>query len=435
MTVTFEDPGQASDQQRGDHLFAQIFFTAEGTANPLPHYQAFLEEAPVHVSGFGGALLSRYADCRALLRNNAFGNGDGMPDGSFGGADSPELALRRARQQRRQDEGSMSMLGLDPPDHTRQRSLVSRAFTPRVVEHLRPRVAELVEACLDELEDAATGGVADVMAHLARPLPVAVISELLGVPGSDWPSIRQEVTDLVAVLEPAAPLAQLERAEAASDVLTDYFRELLAERRRRPAEDLLTGLLTAADGDDRLTENEIVAVSVLLFAAGSETTTNLIGNAVHQLIEHPGQMERLWTDPDLVAPTIEEVLRFDSPVQLDGRMCLDATTFAGLRFEPGDRVITLLGAANHDPEIFENPGTFDITRYRPGTEPAAEPVMSFGSGIHYCLGANLARVEGQEALAGVVRRFGGLADAGGRVRRQALVLRGFDACPVRMLSR
>ncbi len=436
MVIRFVSPlgdvEQRTRQQRGDELFIKIFFTPEGTANPSPLYRNLQDEVPVHVSGFGGALLTRYDDCRQLLRDNRFGAGDGMPDGSFGGADTPELALRRERQAKRIAEGSLSMLALDPPSHTRQRSLVSRAFTPRMIERLKPRIVDLTDRCLDDLAAAGTG---DVMELLAKPLPVSVISDMLGVPDADWPEIRGRVSELVAVLEPNATLEQLQLAEAANDVLFDYFRALVATRRSDPRDDLISGLIAAADGDDRLTENEILAVSVLLFAAGAETTTNLIGNAVHQLLSHPDALNRLWADPSLVPSMVEEVLRHDSPVQLDARVCLEPATFAGLDFDEGDRVITLLGAANHDPAHFSNPDAFDITRFAAtdrGNSP--EPVMSFGSGIHYCLGASLARAEGQIVFERLLQRFDPIEPAGDRVYRNSLVLRGLLSCPIRVSS-
>ncbi len=441
MVIAFVNPAASTNQQRGDELFIRLFFSPDGFAAPQPLYRQLQDEVGVHLSGFGGALLTRYDDCRAILRDQRFGQGDGMPDGAFGGADTPELALRRKLQAERAASGRISMLGLDPPAHTRQRSLVSRAFTPRRIEALRPRISELVEGCLDEVEAQGRDGTpVDLMETLARPLPVSVISEMLGVPRTDWPLIRDHVTDLVTILEPAAPLDVLQRAEAASDALWAYFIELLAERRRQPSEDLLSGLAAAADGTDQLTDNEILALAILLFAAGSETTTNLIGNGVHQLLKHPDEMERLWANPELVPSAVEEILRFDSPVQLDGRACLEPAEFAGLRFEEGDRVITLLGAANHDPLRFPDPDRFDIARYAPPelggpNESAAEPVMSFGSGIHYCLGANLARLEGAEVMAGLIRRFSAIGDSGPREYRNALVLRGLTSCPVTVTPR
>lgn len=414
-------------QAAGDHLFATIFFTPEGFADPAPLYRRFHEEAPTHVSGFGGAILSRYDDCRLLLRDNRFGKGRDQPQSQFGGQ-SPEMTAFRKELQRRSEGEAQSMLGLDPPDHTRQRSLVSRAFTPRTVDALRPRIASLVDECLDDLGD---GG--DLMELLATPLPVSVISEMLGVPSADWRSIREPVTDLVASLEPSATVEELRTALDARQVLADYFHHLIELRRKEPEDDLLSALIAARDEHDQLSEGEVLAVAILLFAAGAETTTNLIGNGVNQLLNHPAQMERLWKDPSLVPSAVEEILRFDSPVQLDGRACLEPTEFAGLRFEPGDRVLTLLGAANRDEAHYERPDEFLVDRY--AATAAAEPVMSFGSGIHYCLGANLAKVEGQEVLAGLIRRYSSIEGAGPRPFRHRMVLRGLDSCPVSVTMR
>ncbi len=412
-------------QARGDQLFGQIFFTPDGYADPIPFYQSFLDEVPVHVSGFGGAILSRYDDSRTLLRDPRFGNGDAGPGSAFGSDTSEAGNYRREMFERRKEARPQSMLGLDPPDHTRQRSLVSRAFTPRTVEKLRPRIRELVEGCLDDLAEAETG---DAMELLALPLPVSVISEMLGVPHSDWPTIRDQVTDVVASLEPSASLEELKKADAASTVLWHYFTDLVEVRRKDPEDDLLSALIAAADGEDKLTNDEILATAQLLFAAGAETTTNLIGNGLHQLLKHPDQLDKLFANHELVPSLVEEILRYDSPVQLDGRACLEPAEVAGLRFEEGDRVLTLLGAANHDPAKYERPDDFDIARYH-GPNPA-EPVMSFGSGIHYCLGANLAKVEGQEVFAGLLRRFSKIDDAGDRVYRNRLVLRGLEVCPI-----
>jgi cytochrome P450 len=177
-----------------------------------------------------------------------------------------------------------------------------------------------------------------------------------------------------------------------------------------------------------LSEGEILAVANLLFAAGAETTTNLIGNGLNALFNHPDQLDRLWADPSLVPTAVEEILRFDSPVQIDGRACLEPAELAGVGFQPGDRVLALLGAANRDPDHFAEPETFDIGR-------SGEPIMSFASGIHYCLGANLSRVEGQEVFAGLIRRFAAIAPAGDRPYRQRLVLRGLERCPITVTLR
>jgi cytochrome P450 len=411
-------------QAAGDAALINIFASAKGLADPNPFYRELREQSPVHLSGFGGVVLSRYADCHALLRDNRFGNGRPEPATGFGAGNPETLAYRRQMIARRRDR-PLSMLALDPPSHTRQRSLVSRAFTPRRIEDLRSRIGELVDERLDQLAEAGTG---DAVELLAEPLPVSVISEMLGVPQTDWPEIRSLVSDVVLALEPSADVGELRRAEAASDSLWRYFTELVAIRRADPRDDLLSGLIEARDQHDRLSEGEILAVANLLFAAGAETTTNLIGNGLNALFNHPDQLARLWADPSLLPTAVEEMLRYDSPVQIDGRTCLEPAELAGVAFEPGDRLLALLGAANRDPGHFTDPETFDIGR-------TGEPIMSFASGIHYCLGANLARVEGQEVFGGLIRRFSAIAPAGERPYRQRLVLRGLERCPITVTIR
>lgn len=428
MAELIDGPAPQERQAAGDGALINIFASAEGLADPNPFYRQLREESPVHLSGFGGVVLTRYDDCRAILRDNRFGNGAAGPTGAFGG--NPENVAFRQEMMARRGDRPLSMLALDPPVHTRQRALVSRAFTPRRIEALRTRIADLAGECLDRLADAGTG---DVMTILAEPFPVSVISEMLGVPASDWPEIRSLVTDLAQSLEPSANIEELKRAEAANNVLWGYFTDLVAVRRQAPADDLLTGLIQASDGDDQLSEGEILAVALLLFGAGAETTTNLIGNAFNALFNHPDQMERLWADPSLVPSAVEEVLRFDSPVQLDGRACTESADVAGVRFEPGDRVLTLLGAANRDPARFDDPDRFDVGRF--AGDNRGDQVLSFASGIHHCLGANLARAEGQEVLAGLIRRFRRIEPAGERPYRRRVVLRGLTTCPVTVTPR
>lgn len=420
MAELLSGPTEPELQKIGDQALYEVFASATGLVDPNPFYTTLREQVPVHISGFGGGtVFTRYDDCRALLRDNRFGNGSGGPTQAFGTGSAEAQAVRQEMEQQQGDR-PQSMLRLDPPDHTRQRSLVSRAFTPKRIEELRARVAELVEELLDEMADAGSG---DAMELLAYPLPVSVISEMLGVPKSDWPEIRTLVSDLVQSLEPSATADELKLSQHAGTEMMQYFAGLVAKRRANPQDDLLSGLVQARDQHDMLSEGEILAVANLLFAAGAETTTNLIGNGLNALFNHPEQLDRLWAEPDLVPTAVDEMLRFDSPVQLDGRMCLEDAEACGVRFTKGDRVITLLGAANRDPDHFDEPDRFDVGRN-------GEPVMSFASGIHYCLGANLARVEGQEVFAGLVRRFKRIEPAGDRPYRRRLILRGLESCPV-----
>lgn len=413
-------------QRRGDTLLLELILTPEGIADPAPRYRRLREELPVFRSSNGVTFLSRFEDCRALLRDNRFGSGDDDGGGGMLAVDeSDELRefRRRTREQRRA-QGTRSLLFLNPPDHTRLRGLVNRAFTPRRIEAMRASIAALAEECLDDLAERGEADAIDVLGWL----PVNVIGELVGVPRPDWTHFRELVTAGVATLEPGATLEELTAARAAFDEMWVYFRELVAERRRVPADDLISALLEVEEAGDRLTENELISTTILLFSAGMETTQNLIGNGLGALFQNPGEQARLWSDPSLVAAAVDEMLRWDSPVQLDGRQALVDADVAGLEVAKGATVVTLLGAANRDPAQFAEPDRFDVGRDE-------GPPLSFGSGIHYCLGANLARAEAQEIFAGLIRRFERIEQAGALVQRGRMTLRGYEAVPVRVTAR
>jgi cytochrome P450 len=298
------------------------------------------------------------------------------------------------RLARRRREGC-SMLTENPPDHTRLRRLVSKAFTFRRVEALRPRIAELTDAYLDRM----TVDEADVMAELAFPLPVSVIGELVGVPPEDRERFRPLVKDGLLADRPDPSTEELERAERSLDEMERFFIDLVAERRTHPREDLLSALIGVRDEEDgRLSEDELVATVFLLYLAGFVTTTNLIGNGLLTLFRHPDQMQRLWAEEGLVGPAVEEMLRYDSPVQFIARDTLVPMEVEGISLAPGDSLIFLLGAANRDPRRFPDPDEFDVGR--PDNHP-----LSFGMGIHHCLGAPLARAEGQVVFGRLRERF------------------------------
>lgn len=409
-----------------DDAVANIFLSPEGLADPAPYYHHLRVTAPVHRSATGAVFLTRYDDCREALRNNRLGKSDAVPQNLLPGTDPEVRAIRQeqARRARASDQAT-SMLFLNPPRHTRQRSLVSRAFTPRRVEQLRSSIRSLADDLVDEFVDAGGG---DLLEALAFPLPVAVIGTMVGVPAHDWPQFRGLITASAVGLEPTASADDLRIAETAGAQVRAYFRDLLAERKARPQDDLLSDLLAVEDAGDRLSEGEIVAVAILLFAAGFETTTNLIGNGMAALLRHPAQMQRLWDDPSLLPAAVDEVLRWDSPVQLDGRTALEPTVVAGEEIAAGTRVITLLGAANRDPAHFDDPDRFDVGR-------DDGPPMSFASGIHYCLGANLSRAEGQEVFGALIERCATIEPAGDLRQRNRMTLRGFEAVPVSITAR
>ncbi|WP_433329750.1 cytochrome P450 [Spirillospora sp. CA-294931] len=309
-----------------------------------------------------------------------------------------------------------SFLLLDPPDHTRLRRLVSKAFTPRLVERLRPRVEELV----DELLDGLTGR-ADVIASLAYPLPVRLISELLGVPPEDRDRFKGWSDALARGLDPEflLPDADVARRHEARVEFTTYFRALAARRREEPEDDLLSALVAVSDGGDVLSEPELLATCVLLLVAGHETTVNLIGNGALALLRHPDQLAWFREHPEAAPAAVEELLRYDPPVQLSTRSALEDVELDGTKIALGEPILLLTGAANRDPEVFDEPERLDLTRY---TRDAPRH-LAFGSGIHFCLGAPLARLEGEIALRRLFEREVAL-DETPPAYRDNLVLRG-----------
>ncbi len=317
-------------------------------------------------------------------------------------------------------EGARSMLVVDPPDHTRLRTLVQKAFTPRVVERLRPRIEALVKEALDEAE---ARGSMDLVADLAYPLPVTVIAELLGVPVEDRSAFRRWSDALVGALYPVALTDRRSAVLAARDALHAYLERVVSERRAAPRDDLISRLVEAEEQGDRLSGPELLAMGVLLLVAGHETTVNLIGNGINALLAHPDQLARLRDEPELIEPAVEELLRYDSPVQLTGRVALEELELGGRRVEPGQMLMLLLGAANRDPRVFAEPERLDL-----GRDP--NPHLAFGRGIHFCLGAPLARLEGQIAIRELVRRFPTLRLAGTPERRPTVTLRGFASLPL-----
>jgi cytochrome P450 len=361
--------------------------TPEGRADPYPRYRALHEHAPVFQSVIDALVVVRYQDCWEVLRDNRLGK---PKDGEREIVRLSDYQRERMAERNPRDS---SMLFLNPPDHTRLRGLVSKAFTPRTIERMRPEILEVTDDLLD-----GWGGELDVVSSLAFPLPMTVIGRMVGVPEEDRSDFQPIVQAAVKALEFSMSDDEFDAAIAAFDHLNDYFVDLIAARRREPQDDLLSSLIAARDEGDRLTEDEIVSTATLLFAAGFETTTNLIGNGLYALLSHPDQLRRLRDEPGLIKPAVEEILRWDSPVQIDGRTAFEDVVVAGREVPEGSTVVTLLGAANHDPTHYTEPERFDIGRDE-------GPPMSFASGIHYCLGAALARLEGQVVFGRVLERF------------------------------
>jgi cytochrome P450 len=316
-----------------------------------------------------------------------------------------------------------SMLVVDPPDHTRYRRLVSRAFTPRAIAAFEPMITKTAHALLDDLE--LRGGTVELVGSYAAQLPVLVIAELLGVPVERRDDFLRWGAAAATTLDPGLPLGRFLAAERGLREMHGFLREHLDRLRRDPGEDLVSRLVTLPP-EDALTERELHATVMLLLGAGFETTMNLIGNAVVLLDAHREQREALLADPALWPGAVEETLRLDSPVQLTGRSALAPVEVAGRQVGRGTRLTLLLGAANRDPDVFAEPGRFDIRR------PNARDHLAFSGGIHYCLGAGLARLEADIALRSLAERFPGLRVSGRPVRRTLQALRGFEHLPVRL---
>ncbi len=381
-------------------------------ADPYPHYRQLRERDPVHRSIFADqVVVSRFADVDRILRDHrTFGNEFGRVTSSEG-----SLATRKKLKP--------SMLAQDPPDHTRLRSLVNRAFTPRQVAKMEDYIRATAHTLLDNVGDAREF---DLMKAFAVPLPTIVIARMIGVPESNLERFKVWSDDLARALEPFLSPEEEERVYRADQQLAAYFTGIIEQRRREPRDDLVSRLVEAEDQGDRLTSAETKVMLRLLLAAGNETTTNLIGNGVRALLQHPDQLARLRERPELIPSAVEELLRYDTPVQLDARVALRDVELGGMAVKKGSLVTLAIGSANHDPDRFHKPEELDITR-------SGQPNISFGRGIHHCLGAPLARLEGRVALEVLLERFDEL-DFGSRPPkyRPSVVLRGLEHLDVRV---
>ncbi len=316
-----------------------------------------------------------------------------------------------------------SLLMTDPPSHTRIRTLVNKAFTPRRIELLRPRIQAVVDELLDPFP---VGSDIDLVREFAEPLPITVIAELLGVPAGDRERFKSWSTVLGTLLDPVASEFGLKDLEASFSDMSDYFGSLFEQRRREPRDDLMSALVAVEESGDRLSAPELLSVCALILGAGHETTTNLLGNAVVALLRNPGERKRLTDDPSLIETAVEEFLRYDSPVQVTDRIARERGVIAGYQLDPGSAVILLLGAGNRDPQVFEDPDLLDLGR-------RDNRHLSFSQGVHYCLGAQLARAEAQIALTSLLARYPDFrGDRDPPSWRSSLVLRGPAALPLRL---
>ena len=381
----------------------------EVVADPYPHFAAARAVAPVQWhEGLGMWLTFTHRAASAVLRERTLGRiwTPRWPDRPMPGF---ELIHRN------------SLLENEPPVHTRLRRLVASAFARGHVERLRPRVRDLAATLADRVADAgADGSPVDLIAEFAEPLPVQVIAELLGVPEQDWQLLRPWSNAIVKMYEYEVSEAQRDTAEAAATDFVDYLRGLLVQRRARPADDLLSGLLAETDSDGaRLTEDELVTTCTLLLNAGHEASVNVVGNGMWALLSHPDQLAAVRADPELVPTAVEEMIRYDSPLQLFERTAITHTTIGEVTVVAGQKIAALLGAANRDPEVFDEADRFDVSR-------ADNPHLGFGLGIHFCIGAPLARVELQTSLHTLLTRFPQLELHAVPQRRPEFVIRGVE---------
>lgn len=379
--------------------------------NPYPTYEMLRASSPIlYAEDLNMWFISAYEDVSTLLRDHRFGRSidhvltreqRGLPPKPAHLAPFNKLSEH-------------SMFDKEPPDHTRLRSLVHKAFTPRRVENLRGQIQTITDQLLDAVQER---GTMDMLADFAVPLPVTVIAELLGIPESDRHLLRPWSQDIVTMYELDHTQEQEHRAIQAAVEFSAYLRDLARERREHPQDDLITALALVQEEGDRLTEDELVATCVLLLNAGHEATVNVIGNGMFALLSNPDQFDLLKRQPDAVPTAVEEMMRYDTPLQLFRRWVLEDVTYKGHQFKQGTEIALLFGSANRDPARFDNPDVLDVTR-------RDNPHISFSLGIHYCLGAPLARLELQIAVATLLRRMPNLRLVEPPQYRDSVVIRG-----------
>jgi cytochrome P450 PksS len=396
-------------------------FSPKFKANPYPIYARWRAESPVHCANLPDKrtawLITRYEDVAAVLRDERFGK-DRFK--------TPELTAKQPWMPKSFRPLAHNMLDQDPPDHTRLRALVHKAFTPRLVEDMRRRVQTLTDELLDAAE---RSGRMDLIRGYALPLPSTIIAEMLGVPAADRHRFHRWSSAMVS-----ADASKLSLFRAMPNVLAflRYVRKLIKRRRAEPSDDLAGALARADEAGDHLSEDELLAMIVLLLIAGHETTVNLIGNGTLALCTHPEQMQRLRDDPELIQPAVEELLRYDGPLAMaTERFAREDVTVAGVAIPRDGLVFAVIASANRDERQFEKPDALDITREN-------NKHLAFGLGVHYCLGAPLARLEGQIAINTLLRRAPNLRLAVPREKlrwRRGLVLRSLEALPVTFVSR
>ncbi len=382
-------------------------------ANPYPYYDALRSNDPVHTTAFGMVVLTRYEDVSTTLKSAEFSRDIEKYSTQ---ASSEARQTRRDRQESR----TKSILNLDPPDHTRLRRIVSKSFTPSAMERLRPRIQQLVDKVLDSAQDV---GHIELIDDLAFPVPFQVISDLLDMPTDRSVELREWSQIITNSLEPTATDEELVQSEDAIAQLVPYLTTIIEHRRKHLSGDMLSSLITAEESGEQMTTEELMAFVVLLYIAGHETTVNLIGNGTLALLNNPEQ-QAIVHNNGLTQSHIDELLRFDGPVQHTVRVPLVPVHYMvdseQITVQPGTMVLTSLGGANHDPSMFENPNDLQLNRSNSNRH------MAFASGIHYCLGASLAKLETEIAVGSLIKRFAQIEIVGTPSWRDRLTIRGVN---------
>ena len=409
-----EGPVAALSTDEADALLSGAILTDDGRQDPYGPYREIREGLGRYRSVIGSIVVADYESCLEVLRHPALGRPEpdmDMPPGLSG-------------RPRRTEERATSMLFANPPDHTRLRSLVSRTFTPKRIEAMRPRIEALLAPILDEMADA---GTVDVLEVLGARLPAAVISELLGVPAELHETLAPHVRASTAFIDAAADEAAIARAEAGVAVMGEVFEQLIAAKRANPDDRLLSALIGVEEAGDRLSHEELLANTGLMYAAGFETTTNLIGNGLYALLTHPDELARLRADRALVPSAVWELLRWDSPVQLNQRAALREVELFGETVAYGQLFTVLQGSGNRDEAVYPDADSLDVGRF---VDRATPPPLSFGWGPHHCLGAALARAEGEIVFDALLERFGSFELVEQPRYRASFTLRGLTSLVV-----
>lgn len=405
---------------------AERFFieamTPQSRENPYPLYASYLEErGPIIPLGTSGWVGLGHAVTDTLLRRHGLSS-DATRSASFAQLEAADPDVAAAAKSRRR----ASLPFLDPPDHTRLRGLVSRAFTPRVVAQLHEDINAIVTERMGDLSARLRDGeTVDLMSALANPLPIRVICQLLGVPYTDEKKLDSWSNDISHSLDPTVMATpEIDRVmTVARAELSDYLEEIVERDRRDPGDDLLSALARLEAAGEAITHDELIDLAVLLLLAGHLTTSGMIGNSVLALLQHQQQLDLLHSRPELIDSAVDELLRFDPPLQLTIRVATEPLDVADVQISAGQQLLLVVGAANRDPKVFADPHRLDITR-------DARRHLSFGGGIHYCLGHALGRAETRAAIGALVSQFPGIRQAGEHVRRPHYAVRGLERLPV-----